>query len=146
MLGLFARMTLSLALVLLLLWVAARLMHRKGLRGSGPLIEVLARAPLNRSASVAVVRIAGRAVIVGCTDQQVQLLGEADLSEMARSEAQERTPVLLPTSWRPRGGDPEQSGDGSDGVAGSALAGSVLSPDTWRQAVQVLREKSVRRA
>ncbi len=43
-------------------------------------LEVLARQPLGKTASVAVVRVAGRTLLVGVTDTAVQLLSEVDSS------------------------------------------------------------------
>jgi flagellar biogenesis protein FliO len=41
-------------------------------------LEVLARQPLGKTASVAVVRVAGRTLLIGVTDTAVQLLSEVD--------------------------------------------------------------------
>jgi flagellar biogenesis protein FliO len=43
-------------------------------------LEVLARQPLGKTASVAVVRVAGRTLLIGVTDTAVQLLSEVDAS------------------------------------------------------------------
>lgn len=142
MLALFARMALSLAVVLLLLWGATRLLQRGTRRGSGQVIEVLARTPLSRNASVAVVRVADRALILGCTDQRVQLLGETDPAEVRPPRPVQRTPVHLAATRLPMPGVDSAARPGTE----SPLTGSVLSPTTWRQTIHVLREKSVRRA
>ena len=60
------------------MWGLARLVRRPlGGRGAGAL-AVLARQPLTRGASVAVVRVGERALVLGVTDQNVTLLAEAD--------------------------------------------------------------------
>lgn len=76
------RVLLSLALVLGLMWGIGRWARsRTGGKGKGrETLTVLARQQLTRNASVAIVKIADRAVILGVTDAQVSLLGDADLA------------------------------------------------------------------
>lgn len=79
---LMVRFVASLGMVLAIILVLARVVrNRGGLRlgrtGDGPRLDVLDRTTLSRNASVAVVRVGGRALIVGITDQQVNLLAEA---------------------------------------------------------------------
>lgn len=130
MLGLLLRLGLSLAAVLGLMWLAARLVRGPATRGIG-VVELLARQQVGRGASVAVLRVADRALVVGVTDAKVTLIGEADLDaiELARVEAEEARTAALP---------------GPDRGSG-ALAGSVLSPDTWRRVVEVVRDRTARR-
>ncbi|MDP9417610.1 MAG: flagellar biosynthetic protein FliO, partial [Actinomycetota bacterium] len=82
------RFLLSFGFVLALMWGAARVMRKQvGGRGTGAL-EVLARQPVGRGSSVAVVRVGDQALVVGVTEQRVSLLGEADpgLVESLRTE------------------------------------------------------------
>ena len=86
---LFARLILSLAVVIGLMWVAANVLRKRGFAGAsnrraarGPQVELLARRPLGRNASIAVVRVGGRSLVVGVTDHQVTNLGEFDLDEL----------------------------------------------------------------
>ena len=68
------QMLLALAAVLGLMWLLARWSRRSlGVRGLGAL-DVLARQPLTRGASVAVIRIADRTLVLGVTEQHVTLL------------------------------------------------------------------------
>ena len=72
----------SLAFVFGMIWFAARIAKKQGgLRprgaGSSPRIEVLDRQAITRHASVAVISLDGRAVLLGVTDQTVTLLGDA---------------------------------------------------------------------
>ncbi|HEX7106892.1 MAG TPA: flagellar biosynthetic protein FliO [Acidothermaceae bacterium] len=105
MLGPVLRMLVSLAIVLALMYIAARLLQRS--RGGGsarpaagrlgafassmkkakvgrraarrrPRLDVVARQPLGKSASVAVVRVGDRTMLIGITDASVQLLSEVD--------------------------------------------------------------------
>ncbi len=84
-----ARLVLSLAVVLGLMWVMAYVMKRRGLapglrRGqrSTAEVELLARKPLGRNASIAIVRAGGRTMVVGITDQHVTKLDDADVDEI----------------------------------------------------------------
>ena len=112
------RVGLSLAAVLAVLWLLARLLRGRTAGRAGATVEVLGRQQLGRGASRAVVRVAGRAFVLGVTAAQVSLLGETDVEEAAPARAE-----AVP--------DP--------------LAGSVLSPTTWRSAADALRERTVRR-
>ncbi|MGN6244331.1 MAG: FliO/MopB family protein [Motilibacteraceae bacterium] len=143
--ALAARVTLSLIAVLGVMWVAARVLQSRGAGRSAGVVEVVSRAPLGKGSSVAVVKVAGDVLVLGVTEHSVSLLGAADPAAVEAATArpapvERREPVV------------ELSGAGS-GVAAPAaaaatsgpLAGSVLSPGTWRQAVEVLRERSVRK-
>src|SRR5690349_11086968 len=85
------RIVFSLLVVLGLLWGLARLAKRPLGARKGGLIDVLGRQQLSRGASVAVVRVADRAMVIGVTDNQVTLLSEADLA--AIEEYQPEAPV-----------------------------------------------------
>jgi flagellar protein FliO/FliZ len=155
--GLLLRVIVSLALVLAVLWFAA-----KGLRSSqrrsraGVDVDVLTRQPLAQKSSLAIVRLGDRALVLGVTESRVDLLHETALADVlvpyqagadecdgsvtvttadvgAVSEATPRSlpPLPVQSSVQRRDSGP--------------LAGSALSPQTWRSAVQVLREKTVRR-
>jgi flagellar protein FliO/FliZ len=151
------RLMLALGVVLLIMWLLAK-WARKPLTGkTDRLLSVLARQQLNRNASVAVIRVADRALIVGITDQAVRLLGEADLSAV-----EDTLTVADQPSRRKRGTRPKQVlpvaqvaevGLDSAGQAvqltlpdkPGALDGSILSPAVWRQLVNGARELTVRR-
>jgi flagellar protein FliO/FliZ len=86
---LFVRLILSLAVVIGLMWVAANVLRKRGFTGvagrrgpRGPELELLARRPLGRNASIAVVRIGERALVVGVTDHQVTKLGDFENTEI----------------------------------------------------------------
>jgi flagellar protein FliO/FliZ len=147
MLGFAARITLSLAAVLGLMWLLAR-MARKPLKArAAGAVAVLARQQLSRNASVAVVRIADRALVIGVTEAQVSLLAETDLAAiteaLAQPEAISRTPVDLTDGSGAAAGAVTVTD--LDSRRGGALAGSALSAATWKQAVDILRERTARR-
>lgn len=77
------RLVLAVAVVVGLLLISARLTRRIGSGGAGPTrgaIRVVARQPLGRNASVAVIETGGRTLVLGVTDHQVSLLGEQPLA------------------------------------------------------------------
>jgi flagellar protein FliO/FliZ len=85
--GLIFRLVLALAVVLGLLatiaWTARRKPGAlKSLRRVGA-VEVVARQQLSRTASVQVVRMGERAIVLGVTEQQVSFLTEGHISEVS---------------------------------------------------------------
>ena len=90
-LGMLGRLLISLVVVFGLMALAARAVRRRGLTGGGTSattrIEVLARQGLGRTSSVQLVRVAGRTLVLGVTEQSVQVLGEADPLLLAAEQA-----------------------------------------------------------
>ena len=111
-LALFARLLVSLGVVIGLMWLAARVVRRRGLRRNptarrqGVHIDVLARRTLGRNASIAVVRAGDQGMVVGVTDHQVTKLADADLDEidLGNAEGQWTAPSQGPDgptpSWK----------------------------------------------
>ena len=101
------RVTCSLTVVFVLLWALARLARRGvgGGHGAG-VVTVLARQQLSRGSSVAVVKVADRALVLGVSDTGVSLLADADASLFSTGAPEEPRP--------------------------SPLAGSLLSAEAWR--------------
>src|SRR6266545_2537217 len=93
---LVGRLLVSLAVVLVVMWVVARRVRRPGMGKANRLIDVLSRQQLSRTSSVAVVRVMDQALILGVTDGQVSVLGETDLAA-----AQAQLEVVAPAR-RPR--------------------------------------------
>ncbi|HEV7204477.1 MAG TPA: flagellar biosynthetic protein FliO [Jatrophihabitans sp.] len=159
------RLLLSLAFVLGLMWLIARKAKKKTGGKSSRLVDVLGRQQLSRTASVAVVRVMDQALILGVTDGAVSVIGETDLAAVeARLEEQapkrivkatraprparsaRPAPPARPTPARPA---PVLSKDAAEAleslpVKRSPLAGSALSPDTWRQTIDSLRDLTAR--
>jgi flagellar protein FliO/FliZ len=153
------RIAFSLLIVLGLLWALARLSRRRVTgRGAGSL-TVLARQQLGRNSSVAVVRVVDRAYVLGVTDAQITLIGDADLAalESAAAPQERRDPVPGETASLKKAGSlntgslkmgPLKStaslkNPAMTGPLGK-LDGSVLSPKTWRSLGEALRERTVR--
>ncbi|GIJ48672.1 hypothetical protein Val02_55580 [Virgisporangium aliadipatigenens] len=132
MIGLTLNVLFSLALVLGMMWLLARLVRRPLTRGGGAL-TVLARQQLTRGAAVAVVRVGERALVVGVTEHQVTLLGETDPEAVGvpaqGPELREKISLADLAGAAPAAGR----------TPAGRLAGSALSPATWRQAVAALR-------
>lgn len=127
MLEMILRIGFSLLVVLGLLWLLGKAVRRPlGGRAAGAL-SVLARQQVTRGATVALVRVVDRALILGVTDGHVTLLGETDLEALSvpvhTEERREPVPVQQP----------------------GRLDGSVLSPRTWTQTVEFLRSRTARR-
>ena len=138
-LALLARLVISLAVVLGLMAVAAKLLARKGggrlSRVSKPVpIEVLARHSLTKNSSVAVISAAGKALIVGVTDAQVTLLGEGDLADMLAPTEAEDPAATITAAARTR----------SPWTAPGKTGAAAFSP--WTAMLDTLRDRTVRRS
>jgi flagellar protein FliO/FliZ len=157
-LELILRIGFSLLIVFGLMWVLAKVARKPLASRAGGALAVIGRQQLTRGASVAVVRVADRTLIVGVTEQQVTLLGETEESTLVAakasgpavpgptSEARARRDELvapLASSRRPvalqalRPARAERAPWSTDG--------SLLSPRTWSQTVEFLRDRTVRR-
>jgi flagellar protein FliO/FliZ len=179
MLELTVRLIASLAVVVGLLLLIAKVGGRRMRGRSGSLVQVVHRQPLSRSSSVSVVTVGSRVLVLGTTEQHITVLTELDPDELAADlvlvpggddEDGEPTqiPVLMPSASAgpssvpvvptttvaragarragarraaaPRGAlrggarraaTPTRTAKAPTG----SLTGSVLSPDTWRQAL-----------
>lgn len=142
-LALAARVALSLLVVLALLWFAVRGMRRQQRTSAGVSLDVLARQPLAQRSSVAVVRLGERALVLGVSEGRVELLADKPLSEVVTEQEEEPVPgtAVVPQPRRVVAAGSRRAVTAS----GGPLAGSALSPQTWSRALDVLREKTVRR-
>jgi flagellar protein FliO/FliZ len=127
------RLALSLALVVGLMLLIARWVGRR-YQSTGSVLDVVHRQQLSRGSSVVVVTTGGRGLVLGVTDQQVNLLAEVDAEDLvlpepdiATVEVQDPGPATV-TATTP--------------VATGRLDGSVLSPQAWRQLVDGLRKRA----
>ena len=171
--AIIGRMLLALVLVLGLMWGLARF-ARKPLGGKADrVMAVLARQQINRNASVTVLRVMDRALVLGVTEQGIRLITETDLSAVEDALAAEPETSRGFLRSRPVLPSPEQALELADLSAdadvdvdaiesatparparahaaatprkGGSLDGSVLSPGTWRQVVGAARDLTVRR-
>ncbi len=157
-----ARVTLSLAAVLGLLWYVQRRVN-KGPRAqrSAGLVSVVGRQGIGQKASVVVVDIDGTRFVLGVTEQSVTVLHNAAETsgtltqptplrpavtavpspvsvpddEFARVLADASSSEVLepPLAFRPRR-------DRHPAGRAGKLGGSILSPTTWQQTAAALRQ------
>jgi flagellar protein FliO/FliZ len=82
-----ARLVVSLAVVLGLMLGAAWMLRRRGggLARPSAVTEVIARQSLSRTASLQVVRVGERTLVLGVTEQSVSYLTEADGDELRQT-------------------------------------------------------------
>lgn len=156
------RVVVSLAIVMGLIWALARVKNRVSPKGASAL-QVLSKVPVSKRGSLLLVELGGKTLLIGSTDNAISLITEVDLTDDEEAAKQKRTPVDFDTildEWRteaideglPLAAEPvaQEAPIGEVAIAaatprnGGPLAGSVLSPQTWRQLTQVLREKTVR--
>jgi flagellar protein FliO/FliZ len=141
-LELILRIGFSLLIVFGLMWVLAKVARKPLASRAGGALAVIGRQQLTRGASVAVVRVADRTLIVGVTEQQVTLLGETGESTLVRPAVEPvelREPVALPAAPAPSAVPARAE------RAPWSTDGSLLSPRTWSQTVEFLRDRTVRR-
>jgi flagellar biogenesis protein FliO len=138
----FGRMLLALGLVLGLLWLFAKVgrgRQKGGVRwmprADTDRIEVMDRRSLGRHSSIAVVRAAGRIVVVGQTPQQISVLLDA-------------APEPAAPGGEDAGGETSATGGPSTGqdrlMPGLASTAGVDTPKAWDAFLERLREMTVR--
>ena len=132
------RLVLSLGFIAAVLVFASRLAKKRGLGQGNGLIEVVARQRMGRASSVSVLRVAGRVLVVGSTDEQVTLLAEMEDDEVQTALA--AAPRALAAA-----GDGTVARPVSALPSSGRLAGSVLDRGAWTSLVQDLRDRTVRR-
>jgi flagellar protein FliO/FliZ len=149
--GLLLRLVLSLAAVVGLMWLAARLVRGQIGGAGGAVLEVIARQQVGRGASVAVVRVADQAIVVGITESKVNLIAQTDLAAVEAAQARadaERGVVREPldgTSTQNFVGVSQAAREAGPTRPSGGLQGSIVSPSTWRQAVNVVRDRTARK-
>jgi flagellar protein FliO/FliZ len=105
-------------------------------------LEVLARQSLGKNASVAVVRVGNRTLIVGVTDMAVQLLSEVDASVFDDNDE------LALSAQSSESAQPLQAAQTAQGMPmrDFELAASGGSSASGVSVLDLLRERTVRRA
>ena len=154
-LWLILRLGLSFALVLGLIWGLARIKKRVSPTNAGT-IQVLSKIPVSRKGSLLIVEVGGKKLMIGATDTSISLISEIEIAPETVELKEDRRPVELDPYMFGMLDSPESMGfeldpAEMDALASlkksqpeSKLAGSVLSPGTWRQLAEALREKTVR--
>jgi flagellar protein FliO/FliZ len=125
------RLVLSLSVVLGLLLLLARIGGRKFRGRSDAMVQILHRQHLTRGSTISVVSVGSKVLVLGTTENQVRVLTELDPDEvgapqvdLASLQQTEQDPTTQPTTLV---AVPNRDS--------SPLAGSVLSVDTWKQAL-----------
>jgi flagellar protein FliO/FliZ len=124
------RLVLSLSLVLALLLLLARFGGRKFRGRSDAMVQILHRQHLTRGSTISVVSVGSKVLVLGTTENQVRVLTELDPDEIEVPQAALATERVEHTEHTEQ---PKPLVAVRDG--GSALAGSVLSAETWKQAL-----------
>ncbi|SEN47925.1 flagellar biosynthetic protein FliO [Cryobacterium sp. TMT1-3] len=143
-----ARVVLSLGVVLALLWYLQRRLSRGALgKNVANPVTVVGRQPIGQKASVVVIEVEGTRLVLGVTEQAVTVLHEkspATTSTLDDAISLLGGPASTPAIAFARSLATATADDAAPvqpPVASAALAGSILSPSTWRQAAALLRPK-----
>ncbi|WP_243056462.1 flagellar biosynthetic protein FliO [Nocardioides sp. SR21] len=132
MVELAVRLVLSLSLVLGLLLLLARVGGRKFRGKSGAMVQILHRQHITRGSTISVVSVGSKVLVLGTTEHQVRVLTELDPDEIELPELEEAVEDDAPK--KPMISLPQGST--------SPLAGSVLSVDTWKQALAAATKRA----
>ena len=136
----------SLAVVVGLLLLLARLTAGRFGGSGGSLVRVVHRQALTRTSSIAVVTVGPRVLVLGTTEHQVQLLTELDPEELDLPALEAEDPGSADhesvvqdgrRSLAPVRRTPAVTAVRAGEVGSGPLAGSALSAATWRQALAV---------
>jgi flagellar protein FliO/FliZ len=154
MLELTLRLVFSLAVVLGLLLLIAKISSRRFKGQHDSLVRVIHRQPLSRNNAVCVVAVGTRVLVLGTTEHQVRVLAELDPDEI---EVPGEAPVLAAVPPRPLTGGAHRADGSRTAIAlpaarggarvaapvdDSALSGSILSPSTWKQALAAATKRA----
>ena len=141
-----ARVAGSLIVVLALVALAARTARRSQWRRSTTGMRVLDRTGLSREASVAVVEVAGRALVLGVTAHGVSVLTVLDPDQVRAEQADHSSGRSAGRASRPAGpgstdsaAAPTGSGPATTGPASTGLASTGLDFARVAQAVEQRR-------
>ena len=102
-------------------------------------VKLVGRQSVGRHTGVAVVAVGNRRLLLGYGDQQVTLITELGPVVDAPPALTAEHTATLPA---------QRPAPALESVAESAppaLQGSILAPETWRQAVRTLQDRTVRR-
>jgi flagellar protein FliO/FliZ len=139
MLELAIRLVFSLAVVLGLLALLTKFGSRRFRGRNDAMVQVLHRQHLSRGTTVSVVTVGSRVLVLGTTEHQVHVLAELEPDEVMEH--------LADTTADAAGDDTDDAEDAAEVLtlpssSESALSGSVLSIDTWRQAFAAASRKA----
>jgi flagellar biogenesis protein FliO len=143
--ALMGRMVVSLAVVVALMALTARVLRNRagfggmGRKSSAPSIEVVARQGVGKSTSIAIVRTGSKELVVGVTENSVNLLAEYDRTDqiVLTDEVAEQPVVAIAAAAAPS----------TKGAHWTALPGGLDRPRPTRMnLLEAIREVTVRRS
>lgn len=165
-----ARVGLSLAAVLGLMWWLSRRMQSSTLmrRRRRETLSVLGRQQLGGKSGVALIEASGRRLVIGYGEQGVTLLHDAgdapesdedvdkstsrgggldgELISLTKGDAVDASPVSRAAMSAPAHARSTSARMADARRPRSPLEGSILAPDTWRKAVVAAQERTTRRS
>jgi len=127
------RLVLSLSVVLGLLLLLARIGGRKFRGRSDAMVQILHRQHLTRGSTISVVSVGSKVLVLGTTENQVRVLTELDPDEVGAPQVD--LAALQQTEQAPQPTTQPKTLVAVPNHDSSPLAGSVLSVDTWKQAL-----------
>lgn len=165
-----ARVGLSLAAVLGLMWWLSRRMQSSTLmrRRRRENLTILGRQQLGKQSGVALIEASGRRLVIGYGEQGVTLLHDAgevpvadedvdasttdvadldgELMSLTKDNASDALHVSRATMVAPAPARSTSARMADARRPRSPLEGSILAPDTWRKAVVAAQERTTRRS
>ena len=145
MVELVVRLVFSLAVVIGMLLLLARFSAKRFRGTAGAPIRVLHRQPLSRSSSVAVVTIGSRVLVLGTTEQQVQLLTELDPEELEVMDPTLESELDEPVGFEPATFAPVTTPSYGAVVTAPAAATQVPAPKAARERRKAVATKQRRK-
>lgn len=143
------RVLLSLAAVLGLLWWLQRRLSRGPRAARENPVTVVTRQSLTPKASVVVIEVDGRRLVLGVTEHSIAVLQTADAVASAQPDAATVGTTAGPASVFAASLDAATAAApaaptlvpplAATALVATPLAGSILSPTTWKQAAATLR-------
>lgn len=127
------RVIVSLGVVLALLWWLHRRLTTGSRAGGAAPVTVIAKQGIGSKASVVVIDVEGSRLVLGVTEQSVSVLQTADAPAPVTDFATAMDAAVTGTPA------PINLFRSAQFGGTSPIAGSILSPDTWRQAATTLR-------
>jgi flagellar biogenesis protein FliO len=148
--ALVPRLFLSMAVVIGVMWIAARVMRNRQVSGGGiirktasqkavPTVQVVAKQGLSKNASITVIRVGDKELVLGVTDSNISLLAETASVDLgfpntgARYDDESRMQSEIQGTGTPRK------------TSVSATSAAVVSSSTRKGLLEQVREMTVRK-
>lgn len=148
---LLPRLFLSMAVVIGVMWLAARIMRNRQVPGSGvlrsssqknaPALQIIAKQGLGGKSSIAIIRAGDKSLVLGLTESTVSLLAELDTVELGNSLTTSPTPAKATTRF----GDRTYKQSESHGTGTPRMTATAASNSTRKGLLEQVREMTVRK-